>query len=102
MGGQNILFGFDDPSEKDKAVKSIQRQFARLGASVVSVDIPTTAKRKAGQTYRRSQPNRHRLSNRDAASGFVFGNRSKPRSVRYSPFKTEERLRHTASFGANG
>ena len=52
MGGQNILFGFDDLSAKDKAVKSIQRQFARLGASVVSVDIPTTIKRKAGQTYR--------------------------------------------------
>lgn len=52
MGGQNILFGFDDLSAKDKAVKSIQRQFARLGASVVSVDIPTTTKRKAGLTYR--------------------------------------------------
>lgn len=52
MGGQNILFGFDDLSAKDKAVKSIQRRFSRLGASVVSVDIPTTIKRKAGQTYR--------------------------------------------------
>ena len=52
MGGQNLLFGFDDLSVKDKAVKTIQRQFARLGASVVSVDIPTTIKRKAGQTYR--------------------------------------------------
>ena len=52
MGGQNILFGFDDLSAKDKAVKSIQRRFARLGASVVSVDIPTTIKRKARKTYR--------------------------------------------------
>lgn len=52
MGGQNLIFGFDDLSVKDKAVKTIQRQFARLGASVVSVDIPTTIKRKAGQTYR--------------------------------------------------
>ena len=52
MGGQNLLFGFDDLSAKDKAVKSIQRQFARLGASVVSVDIPTTIKRKARKTYR--------------------------------------------------
>lgn len=28
------------------------------------------------------------------SGGFVFGNRSKPRSVRYSPFKTEGRLRN--------
>ena len=35
MGGQNLLFGFDDLSAKDKAVKAIQRQFSRLGASVV-------------------------------------------------------------------
>ena len=33
-------------------MKTIQRQFARLGASVVSVDIPTTIKRKARKTYR--------------------------------------------------
>ena len=52
MGGQNLLFGFDDLSAKDKAVKAIQRRFARLGASVVSIDIPTTIKRKAGQTSR--------------------------------------------------
>lgn len=52
MGGQNILFGFDDLSAKDKAVKSIQRWFARMDASVVSVDIPTTIKQKARKTYR--------------------------------------------------
>ena len=34
MGGQNILFGFDDPSEKDKAAKSTQHWFSCLGASV--------------------------------------------------------------------
>ena len=34
MGDPNILFGFDDPSEKDKAVKSTQHWFSCLGASV--------------------------------------------------------------------
>jgi Asp-tRNA(Asn)/Glu-tRNA(Gln) amidotransferase A subunit family amidase len=49
---QNLLFSFEDLSDKDKALRQIQRTFARMGANVVQTDIPTSTKRRAGISYK--------------------------------------------------
>lgn len=48
----NELFSFEDLSQKDKAVKTLQRQFQRAGVTVASVDINPSVKRTAGISYR--------------------------------------------------
>lgn len=49
---QNLLFSFEDLSDKDKALRQIKRTFLRLGANVVQTDIPTSTKRRAGISYK--------------------------------------------------
>lgn len=46
------LFTFEDLSSKDKAVRTLQRQFQRAGATVASTEINPTVKRTSGITYR--------------------------------------------------
>lgn len=49
---QNLLFSFEDLSDKDKALRQIQRTFTRMGANVVQTDIPSGTKRRAGISYK--------------------------------------------------
>lgn len=49
---QNLLFSFEDLSDKDKALRQIQRTFSRMGANVVQTDIPTSTKRRAGISFK--------------------------------------------------
>lgn len=49
---QNLIFSFEDLSDKDKALRQIQRTFMRLGATVVQTDVPTQTKRRAGISYK--------------------------------------------------
>lgn len=49
---QNLLFSFEDLTDKDKALRQIKRTFLRLGANVVQTDIPTSTKRRAGISYK--------------------------------------------------
>lgn len=46
------LFSFEDLSSKDKSVRTIQREFNKLGAQVVQTEIPQQTKRTAGITYK--------------------------------------------------
>ena len=49
---QNLIFSFEDLSDKDKALRQIQRTFVRLGENVVQTDIPSQTKRRAGISYK--------------------------------------------------
>ena len=49
---QNLLFSFEDLSDKDKTLRQIQRTFSRMGANVVQTDIPTSTKRRAGISFK--------------------------------------------------
>ena len=48
----NLIFSFEDLTQKDKAVREITREFQKLGVVVVATDIPSATKRTAGITYR--------------------------------------------------
>lgn len=49
---KTLLFDFEKPSGKDRAVKSVERLFARAGAPVVTSSVDPSTSRKAGVTYR--------------------------------------------------
>ncbi|MCM1128946.1 MAG: hypothetical protein NC211_03580 [Alistipes senegalensis] len=49
---KNLLFSFEDLSDKDKAFKKVQNYFKRGGANIISHDIPPKIKRSAGVSYR--------------------------------------------------
>jgi len=49
---KNIIFNFDDMTNKDKASKAVQAGFKKSGASVVQVDVSTNTKRTSGISYR--------------------------------------------------
>lgn len=48
----NLLFSFDELTQKDKSIKVLEKHFKRAGASVVSVDIDPRIKRSSGVSYR--------------------------------------------------
>lgn len=49
---KNLLFNFESPSEKDRAVRQAESRFARAGAPVVSSSVDKTTSRRAGMTFR--------------------------------------------------
>lgn len=48
----NLLFSFDDLTQKDKSIKVLEKHLKRAGANVVSVDIEPRIKRSSGVSYR--------------------------------------------------
>jgi Asp-tRNA(Asn)/Glu-tRNA(Gln) amidotransferase A subunit family amidase len=52
MNKANLLFTFEDLSNKDKAVKQALKYFSRAGANVVSNDVDPKIKRTSGISYR--------------------------------------------------
>lgn len=47
-----LQFNFDNPSEKDKAVKTVVQRFRLAGAQVITSLVDKTMSRRAGVTYR--------------------------------------------------
>lgn len=47
-----LQFNFENPSEKDKAVKTVIQRFRLAGASVVTSEVDKTMSRRAGVTFR--------------------------------------------------
>jgi Asp-tRNA(Asn)/Glu-tRNA(Gln) amidotransferase A subunit family amidase len=48
----NLIFKFSTLTDKSPAAKQVVRYFARAGANVVHMDIPTAIKRSMGITYK--------------------------------------------------
>lgn len=49
---KNIIFKFDEISNKDKATKAVSNHFKRAGAEIVQVDVSPNVKRTSGISYR--------------------------------------------------
>jgi len=49
---QKLLFSFDDLSNKDKALKKIQRLFASAGAETIEIEVDDKIRRTSGISYR--------------------------------------------------
>lgn len=49
---KNLLFTFEDLTQKDKAVKALSRYFSRAGAQIVQQEPGASIKRSSGVTYR--------------------------------------------------
>ena len=49
---KNVVFKFDEMSNKDKATKAVSSIFKRAGAEVVQVDVSTGVKRTSGISFR--------------------------------------------------
>lgn len=47
-----IQFDFENPSEKDKAVKTVIQRFRLAGANVITAEVDKTMSRRAGVTFR--------------------------------------------------
>lgn len=47
-----LQFNFDNPSEKDKAVKTVIQRFRLAGAVVITAEVDKTMSRRAGVTFR--------------------------------------------------
>lgn len=49
---KTLIFNFDNPSTKDRAVKETMKLFLRAGIQVVTSSVDQATSRKAGVTYR--------------------------------------------------
>lgn len=47
-----LLFNFENPSEKDKAVKTVIQRFRLAGMQVITSEVDKTMSRRLGVTYR--------------------------------------------------
>ncbi len=49
---KTLIFDFENPSGKDRAVKEVEKLFQREGCAVVTLSVDQATSRKAGVTYR--------------------------------------------------
>ncbi|MBK5646838.1 hypothetical protein [Acinetobacter proteolyticus] len=49
---KNIIFKFDEISNKDKATKAVSSYFKKAGAEIVQVDVSPSVKRTSGISFR--------------------------------------------------